>query len=47
MALRYGIAMSDAYLLSILQREAVDYSATSPVRQAGATLVPIIQRWAN
>jgi hypothetical protein len=39
--------MSDAYLSAILQREAVDVSITSPVRQAASVLIPMIQCWAG
>jgi hypothetical protein len=39
--------MSDEYLWPILQREAVDTSATSPVLAAANTLLPTIQSWAG
>src|SRR6478672_3590542 len=39
--------MSDAYLYSILQRETVDVSMTSPARQAADVLLPTIHGWAG
>lgn len=38
---------ADAYLTGILQREAVDRSATSPVRNVALTLAPVIQQWSS
>ena len=38
---------SDTYLQSILDREAVDNSLYSPVRQVQATLEPTIRHWAG
>jgi len=38
---------ADAYLRQILQREAVDTSATSSLRMVEATLWPVIATWAN
>lgn len=38
---------SDSYLRTILAREAVDTGLTSPVRQVGNILMPIISNWAG
>lgn len=38
---------ADAYLQRILRRKAVDTSMTSPLRKVRATLLPVIQAWAN
>ncbi len=38
---------ADQYLQTILAREAVDTSATSPVRGVQATLQPILDQWAG
>ena len=38
---------ADTYLQTILAREAVDTSATSPVRGVQATLQPILNEWAG
>src|SRR5690349_16192568 len=37
----------DQYLYAILQREAVDTSASSPVRGVQAVLQPIVNGWAG
>jgi hypothetical protein len=37
----------DEYLYNILRREAVDTSASSPVRTVQATLMPVIGQWAG
>lgn len=41
------VNQADAYLRSILRREAVDTSMTSPLRKVQTTLWPVICRWAN
>lgn len=38
---------SDEYLWSLLAREAVDVSSTSPVRQVQGTLYPLLAEWAG
>ena len=38
---------ADSYLQTILAREAVDTSPTSPVRSAQATLQPVLNEWAG
>lgn len=39
--------MSDAYLLGILQREAVDNGLFSPVRSVRQVVLPVVEPWAN
>ena len=38
---------ADTYLQTILAREAVDTSATSPVRSVQTTLQPLLNEWAG
>jgi predicted nucleotidyltransferase len=38
---------ADQYLQSILAREAVDVSSTSPIRQVQTTLYPLLSEWAG